>query len=140
MRDWNDLVPRHIANLQEAWERRHRVRVAINSGAKGTEIARHLGVSTATVWRLFNKAASEQQLGVLAPVEKFLGSIYRRTEPLTQTELMERLEDYKLGRESGPTTRFVYWHPQPSTLPRGCLTEEGRALYIAACRAMGDDP
>jgi hypothetical protein len=69
MRNWEDVLPKNIAKIQYAWEKRMRVLIARNAGAKFSEIAKHLGVSHERVRQMFFKAEREVRYKNKSPIE-----------------------------------------------------------------------
>jgi hypothetical protein len=73
MTDWSRYdIPEHVCELQKAWDRRHRIMVAINGGAKIKDIAAYLGISRHRVWGLNDKARFEWGRKLKSPVDAFL--------------------------------------------------------------------
>jgi hypothetical protein len=74
MTDWTCYdIPQYVCDLQAAWDRRHRVRMAkLCSGVSFRELAKALGIGTQRVRQLCAKAEWEIEAKQKSPVEFFL--------------------------------------------------------------------
>lgn len=68
--NWGDVLPSNVAKRQAQWERRHRVRIALDAGADASEIASRLSVGRSRVFQLAKEADLEIQLRTASPVER----------------------------------------------------------------------
>ena len=75
MRNWEDVLPKHVAKAQHAWDRRMRVIRAINSGATRKEIANAMGVSTGRVGQIIWRADRDVRYGNKSPAETYLNEL-----------------------------------------------------------------
>lgn len=69
---WIDLLPKSVAEHQAAWERRHAVLRAYESGASMRDIAKIMGIVVSRVHQLTTKAHRERRTGKTPPIESFL--------------------------------------------------------------------
>lgn len=105
--DWYALLPKHIAQRQIAWERRHSMLRAVNAGATQAEIAKHLGLSRAVI-SVHVRIAARQQ-GRQSPAEKFLEPQKAwKSDDLTPDQFRERLEDVKRRKEEDRQIREAF--------------------------------
>lgn len=75
MRNWEDVLPKHVAKLQHAWDRRMRVIRAINSGAKRKDIAEAIGISTGRLQQIIWRADRDVRCGNKSPAETYLNEL-----------------------------------------------------------------
>lgn len=69
--EWYQLLPYGVAKLQHAWETRMRVLRARRAGAKFTQMAIKLGVTTSRVRQMYEQALWDE-CGGRSPVEQYM--------------------------------------------------------------------
>jgi len=76
---WLDLLPKNVALMQIAWERRQSVaRVVLDHGVSQKELARRMGLSPARIQQMVRRASRDRLGGNRAPVTRWM----EKQEPL----------------------------------------------------------
>jgi hypothetical protein len=76
--NWYDVLPRNVAKLQIAWERRERVRLAFAAGARATEIAAVLGVCQQRAYQMHNRQHAYRLHQPRSPAERYIHPAHRK--------------------------------------------------------------
>jgi hypothetical protein len=114
--NWSNLLPPGIAQKQETYARRHRVRVAHLAGATQAQIARSMGLSPSSVQHMLRKANVDIQHNRRSPAESYLVPYAQDRASLTPQEFRERLYEVK-ARSQG----WLWITDEP---PPGALVDE----------------
>jgi DNA-binding transcriptional regulator LsrR (DeoR family) len=101
MRNWEDVLPKHVAKYQHSWERRMRVFRAINAGAARKEIAKAMGLSLTRVRQIISRADREVRYGYKSPVEKYLNEFPWFNVTLDERFILERARKFDKRTKSG---------------------------------------
>ncbi len=90
--NWSDVLPAVEAARQEAESRHARVLLAVEAGARMTEIAAHVGLTQARVWQM--KEIAKYRRGRPMTVEGWMSN----KEPLTKN----KKERHRIVKAYGP--------------------------------------
>jgi regulatory protein YycH of two-component signal transduction system YycFG len=101
MRNWEDVLPKNIAKIQHAWEKRMRVLIAKNAGAKFSEIAKRLNVSNERVRQMFFKAEEELRYKKKSPIEIYFNQFPWESDVTHWQEFCRTKKNFNETTKSG---------------------------------------
>jgi len=101
MRNWEDVLPKHIAKAQHSWERRMRIVRAINAGAKVKEIAIATGLSLGRLYQIIKIANRQTRYENKSPAEQYLNEFPWFDDTQSQYVIFERKHKFVQSTEIG---------------------------------------